>query len=264
MSYTDEEIYAILAEVSYQKTNEERRELLHDHYGLVDYVVDENLSGENSAVILTPDGDTVISYRGTDVHNISDLVADVNIALGFQHFNLTKPARFQEAEETYLKTKEKYPYRPIKVSSHSLGASQGLMIAKKFGLEGFHFNIGASVMDSALQLKNFLKCSGNGDSSCQILKKQNFYTTAKDPISISMLPRLTNMFGKENVNFVQPKKKLDLFNHSLAHFLPDVSSSPIREKDKMKNPIKYKIFETETNLFCRDFPNDFRCSHLKN
>jgi len=263
--YTEDEIYAILAEISYNK-----HELLHDHYGLIDYNIDEDLSSENSTIILTPDGKAVISYRGTDVHNPSDLVADAGIALGLSHLpQKFKPARFQEAEDTYQKVIEKYPDKQVVTTGHSLGGHQSLMVAKDHGLEGHHFNIGSSLLDAGVQMKNFIKCAGNGDASCQVLKKQNIYTTGSDILSISMLPRLTKMFGQENVSFKKPKKDVDFLHHSLTHFLPEPKQiaeqtnkeiQQIKQEIKQQDPIKFSILSIrDTDNFCISFPNHPVC-----
>lgn len=271
MSYSDDELYAIFAETAYKIEMKEKNELLHNHYGLFGYEIDEDLTTKNSTIILTPKGDTIISYRGTDPHNPSDLVADANIALGLSHLPAPlRPSRFREAEETYQKVKDKYPDREIKVASHSLGASQGLMIAKEHGLEGFHYNTGASLLDAGIQLKNFIKCSGDGGGEeCDTLKKQHFYTTGTDILSISMLPRLTNMFGQENVKLYKAKKDVDFLHHSLAHFLPEPNkiaeinnkeTKQVLQEVKNQDPIKFVVFNLrDPDSFCLTYPNHPAC-----
>ena len=267
--YTEDEIYAILAEISYNK-----HELLHDHYGLIDYNIDEDLSSDNSTVILTPDGKAVISYRGTDPHNPSDLVADAGIALGLSHLpQKFKPARFQEAEDTYQKVIEKYPDKEVVTTGHSLGGHQSLMVAKDHALEGHHYNIGSSLLDSSIQMKNFIKCTGNGDASCEVLKKQNIYTTGNDILSISMLPRLTKMFGQENVNFVKAKKDVDWLHHSLTHFLPEPKKvsvqtnkeiQQVKQEIKEQDPIKFAMFNLrDPDNFCDMFSRHPTCKKNK-
>ena len=269
-SYTDEELFAVLSEISYNLDEKEKNELLHNHYGLIDYSIDEELSSENSTIILTPKGETIISFRGTDIHNPSDLVADAEIATGLSHFSgKFKPARFREAEETYQQVKEKYPDNEIITTGHSLGGHQSLMIAKNHGLEGHHFNVGASVLDAGIQLKNMIKCSGDGggDDSCAVLKKQNIYTTGSDILSISMLPRLTKMFGNENINFVKPKKNVDFFHHSLVHFLPQPKAiaattkkeeKQIYETIRNQDAVKFSILKNiDSDNFCNVYSDQF-------
>ena len=52
-------------------------------YGLTEWTIDNELSDLNSAVIVNPDEkELVVSYRGTDPHNIYDLVSYIGIFTG--------------------------------------------------------------------------------------------------------------------------------------------------------------------------------------
>lgn len=253
----DEEKYAVFSEASYRYKDEldgklekgYTNKLLHEHYGLYDYDVDETLSDSNSIVIVGKDA--IISYRGTDPANSSDLVADFHILTGASHLpQSVAPERFKLAEDKYQATLAAHPDKEIKTTGHSLGAHQSLMIARKHGLEGHHYNAGSSVADALIQTTNFIRCN---IVDCPTAQKQYLYTTGNDPISIMMLPRLTDMFGKENVTF-RRKEGIDAINHSLGHFLPDVSiKSPLYKIEKEIDPIKHHIlharFATDPN-FC--------------
>lgn len=242
----DEEKYAVFSEASYRYKNEldgilekgYTNKLIKEHYGLTDYALDEELSDRNSIVIVG-NNEVVIAYRGTDPNEMSDLVSDIHIMAGTSHLSgRFEPERFALAEQKYQNTFQKYQENEIKTTGHSLGGHQSLMIARKHGLEGHHYNAGASVADAFIQTTDFLKCS---IVDCPTSKKQTFYTTGNDPISILMLPRLTNIFGKQNVVF-RRKGDLDMLNHSLGHFLPDTHfKSPLFEKEKEIDPIKHHI-----------------------
>ena len=247
---TDEEKYAVLAEASYRYKDELDNKLakgytqkhIQEYYGLTNYDIDEELSDRNSIVVIDkPNNEIVISYRGTDPNEMSDLVSDLHILAGTSHLSgRFEPERFALAEQKYQQTLAKYQDAEIKTSGHSLGAHQSLMIARKHGLEGHHYNTGASVADALIQTTDFLKCS---IVDCPTSKKQTLYTTGNDPISILMLPRLTNAFGKQNVVF-RRKGDLDLLNHSLGHFLPDANPRhPIYPTEKAIDPIKYHILD---------------------
>lgn len=247
--YSDEELYAILSEISYR---DNRKEILHDHYGLYDYQIDENLSGENSIVVLTPDNKTVIAYRGTNVHNPSDLVADAHILFGTHHLNWS--SRFKEAEDVYQKSTKRYPDREVVVTGHSLGGAQSMKIAKDHGLEGHHFNPGMSVADALLQTKDMLSCTQD------YCGKQHIYTTGRDPISLMTLPRFSSIFGRENV-IIHHKKNQDFLNHSLTHFLPDepIRVSRVIEQERKSDPIKFYILQNRMDNFCTLFPRHPTC-----
>ena len=79
----EQEEYAVLSKVAYdvyygdvELADEELRA-----YGLP-YRVDVEHSDRNSVTIVKPDGSAVISYRGTDFTNPSDLLADFQILMG--------------------------------------------------------------------------------------------------------------------------------------------------------------------------------------
>lgn len=253
----DEEKYAVFAEASYRYKDEldgklqkgYTNKLLHEHYGLYEYSIDESLSDRNSIVIIGEDA--IISYRGTDPAESSDLVADFHILTGASHLpQSVAPERFKLATDKYNATKAAYADKEIKTTGHSLGAHQSLMVARKYGLEGHHYNAGSSVADALIQTTNFLKCN---IVDCPTAEKQYLYTTGNDPISILMLPRMTEMFGKENVTFKR-KEGLDMINHSLGHFLPDVNfKSPLYKNEKELDPIKHHILHLR---FANDADSD--------
>ena len=255
--YSEQEKYAILAEVAYA---DDKKHLLHDHYGLFDYNIDEELTSQNSSVILTPENEVVISYRGTNVHNPSDLLADVGIFLGLPHVQ-KQFGRFKEAEEKYQSVKEKYPELEIKTTGHSLGAAQSMRVAREHNIEGHHFNIGSGLPDLLDQMKNVLLC--DTVLNCENLRKQNLYTTGKDFISVSHGHRIAKMFGINNVTFVKPKRDIDLINHSLAHFLPlprNWNTPEIKQMVKEEDPIKFFMYTArDPDNFCNQFPRHPLC-----
>ena len=264
--YTESEKFAVLAEVAYDNKK------LDEYFGEGQYELDPDLTTKNSAVILGPGSDVVISYRGTNLHDISDIVADIGITIGLNHLPAGfRPSRFKEADQTYNAVAQKYPGYKIVTTGHSLGAAQSLQVAKEHGLEGFHYNIGASVVDAGLQLKNFVACSGA--EACPELKNQTIYSTGSDVLSAGMLPHLTKMFGKEKVQIVKPRLDIrDFFNHSLAHFLPAVKDIAVETKKSVvevyqkieaQDPIKFAIMSKRDNDFCVVFANHPSCQKNK-
>lgn len=263
--YTESEKFAILSEVAYDNKK------LDEYFGGGEYELDPELTTKNSTVIIGSDG-IVISYRGTNIHDVSDIIADVGIATGLSHLPMPlRPSRFKEADKTYLDTALKYPGARIETTGHSLGAAQSLQVAKEHGLVGHHFNVGSSLVDAGLQLKNFVSCSGV--EACPELKKQTIYSTGSDVLSVGILPHLTKMFGKEKIELVKPKLDIrDFFHHSLAHFLPDAKTiaeetkktvEEVYQKIETSDPIKFSIMSNRDEDFCVIFPNHPTCLKTK-
>ena len=264
--YTESEKFAVLAEVAYDNKK------LDEYFGPGQYELDPELTTKNSAVIIGPESDITISYRGTNLHDISDIVADIGITIGLNHLPAGfRPSRFKEANQTYNNVVAKYPSSKIVTTGHSLGGAQSLQVAKEHQLEGHHYNIGASVVDAGLQLKNFVSCSG--ENACPELKKQTIYSTGSDILSAGMLPHLTRMFGKEKVEFKKPRLDIrDFFNHSLAHFLPAVRDIAVETKKSVveiynkieeSDPIKFAIMSKRDTDFCVVFANHPVCLKTK-
>jgi hypothetical protein len=203
---------------------------LHE-YGYKDWVIDRDLSDKNS-VVLTDNDNVVISYRGTDITNFSDLYTDANILIG-RHRTPIPSQRFFEAESKYEKTKNKYENGNITLTGHSLGNTTALYVGRKHNVKSVGFNTGSSPADIAVgqACKFFNKCSD--------YEKHTLYTTG-DLISYS------STFGKEKIVKVPVIEKKDWLNHSLTNFLPKkinknetklpVYLEPVPRLDKNKPP----------------------------
>lgn len=109
---------------------------------------------DNNSIVATKIGndgvrDVIISYRGTRPSNPGDLAADTQILLGLPAERLGNTAvhRFREAENKYKAVKAAYPDADISITGHSLGASQGLFVAKKYDEKAHLFDVGSSPAD---------------------------------------------------------------------------------------------------------------------
>jgi hypothetical protein len=137
------EKYALLSNVSYDTYYHNidiAQKNLNRH--LPKHKINAKLSDNNSSVIEQENGDVIISYRGTNPYNISDVIADVEILSG-----LPISSRFNESLLKYDVTKKEYPKRNIKVVGHSLGATEALYVANVKNSPAYLYNVGSSPID---------------------------------------------------------------------------------------------------------------------
>mgnify|MGYP003133964050 CR=1 FL=1 len=201
------------------------------------YEFDLDNSDDNSVTVVRPDGSAVLSYRGTDITNPSDIFADSQIFLGLHSNPLMQPLnplnRFESANQKYEKVKDKYPN--LTLTGHSLGGSQALHVARKHGADSITFNPGSSPL---------------GEMFHSILssdKPQKIYTTGDDLISYS-----SYLFDRKDDMILVPKKEHNLYySHSLMHFLPPRKSIEI--PPDYINPIHKDTFEKIS--MCEIFPD---------
>ena len=136
--------FALLSNVAYDTSRHSRdiaQKNLNKH--LPGHFIVPKFTDNNSSVIIKNEPgkqpEATISYRGTNVFNPSDLLADASVITG-----LNVSSRFQEAENKYQLVKKEYPTANIITTGHSLGATQALEVAKRNNLVSHNFNIGSS------------------------------------------------------------------------------------------------------------------------
>jgi len=195
--------YSVLAKASYdyyhhdlQTANKE----LNTYSQTKGFSLDPKLSNKNAVVAKRGD-EVVISYRGTDLLNPSDLLADAEILLGRDKIKVFLNDRFDEAQQLYNKVKKEYPESKIMLTGHSLGSAEAIYVGTKNDTRSVSFNEGTSPLDVL-----FSQVDAN--------KKQTVYITAKDIISnLSILEPY-------DIRYVPAKNDLNFFSHSLNYFLP--------------------------------------------
>ena len=218
------ETYSVLSKASYDYYHhgiDTAQKELGSYSQTKGYNINPKLSNKN-AVVLQKGNDVVISYRGTDLKNPSDLLADTEILLGRDKVKLFLNDRFDEANSLYNKVKEEYPESEITLTGHSLGSAEAIYVGTKNNTKSISFNEGTSPMD--VLLSHF--------GSAEADKKQVVYITAKDIISnLSILEPY-------DIRYVSAKNDLNFFSHSLNYFLPE-KETPRETLDYLKPTKRY-------------------------
>jgi len=212
MESETQHLYSVLSKASYDfyhhGKDTAQKELNAYNTG---YTIND-LSNKN-AVVAQKGNDIVISYRGTDLKNPSDLLADAEILFGREKIKIFLNDRFDEANNLYNSVKGIYPESNITLTGHSLGSAEAIYVGTKNNTKSVSFNEGISPIGAIFSQ------FGSSESN----KKQIVYLTGKDIISnLSILEPY-------DTRLVKGKKEDPYFtSHSLNYFLP---------KRPIKNPL---------------------------
>ena len=231
----EQHLFSILSKASYDYYHngiEQAKEELKNYPQTKDWSINEKLSNKN-ATVLNNDNKVVISYRGTDLKNPSDLIADTEILLGRDKIKINLHDRFDEANNLYNKVKDEYPNSDITLTGHSLGSAEAIYVGTKNNTRSISFNEGTSPLDAIFSQ------FGNKESN----KKQTVYITAKDIISnLSILEPY-------NIKYVEAKNDLNFLSHSLNYFLPKKENIPDYLKPKYIPSFKTKKYINENKYY---------------
>jgi len=201
------DLYSVLSKASYDYYHHglaTAQKELDSYSETKGYTIDPKLSDKNAVVAKSGDK-VVISYRGTDLKNPSDILADAEILLGRDKIKLFLNDRFDEANSLYNKVKKEYPESEITLTGHSLGSAEAIYVGTKNNTRSISFNEGTSPLDALF--------SQFGSKEAD--KKQTVYITGKDIISnLSVLEPY-------DIKFVSGKKNLNFLSHSINYFLPE-------------------------------------------
>ena len=211
---------AVLAKASYDYYHHGKEKVqseLNSYKEGRGWKLDSDLSNKNG-VVLHKGKNTVISYRGTDPLNPSDLFADTQILLfGREHIPIYLNDRFDEADSLYARTKAMFPNNDISLTGHSLGGSEALYVANKRGVPSVTFNTGSSIGSAIF----------SNLSNTKNAKNQTVYITAKDIISN------LNLRTPYNVKIVPTRSQLNLVTHDISHLLPERQKEEYIEPEPM-------------------------------
>jgi predicted esterase YcpF (UPF0227 family) len=222
MTDNTKDLYSVLSKASYDYYHgglDKAQKELGSYSQTKDYRIDPKLSNKN-AVVLEKGNDIVISYRGTDLKNPSDILADAEILLGRDKIKLFLNDRFDEANSLYNKVKNENPGKNITLTGHSLGSAEAIYVGTKNDTRSISFNEGTSPLDALF----------SQFGSKETNRKQTVYITGKDIISnLSILEPY-------DIRFVSAKDDLNFLSHSLNYFLPDKAKYSL---DYLKATPKY-------------------------
>lgn len=168
------------------------------------YEIDPELSNRNRTMYYNKDtGKGVLSFRGTNVKNKSDLATDALLALGLKDFS----ARFKNANKYSKKAMEKYGKDNVVFSGHSLGGSQALYVNSKHGVETHAYN---PFVEPKQPKANLLTKGLFSLFKKPVQSNATIYKTTTDPISL--FANLSNA----NVKEIKPTRNN---GHSLKNFI---------------------------------------------
>ena len=142
-------------------------------------------------------GDVYISYRGTDIFNKNDLLADAAILTGTERHS----GRFKEAVDKFKKVKDHFD-KPIILTGHSLGGRTSTFVgAKKKATEVHAYNAGSNPLIDFARRNQKVKT------------KTTEYSTGNDLISLGTYVK------KNNTKQVFVKNKKNTTAHSVDNFV---------------------------------------------
>jgi hypothetical protein len=228
----NQELYAILAKSSYDTyhngINEAQNEL-GKYSQTKEYHILPEFTNKNATVI-EKGNDVVISYRGTDLKNPSDLFADFEILMGRDKMPIFLNDRFDEANKLYNKIKTEMPDKNITLTGHSLGSAQSIYVGLKNDIPSYSFNTGTSPFSTL-----FSQLPSKGKD------KQNIYLTGKDIISNLAF------IQPYKVHYVEANNDLNFVSHDINYFLPEYSEKS--EKPNYLQPIAFPTFKPQKVKF---------------
>lgn len=185
------------------------------------YTVDSSLSDADHVTFVDDStGRAVVSYRGTDITNASDIFTDAAIFFGVQDHT----SRFKRAVKIADRVASVYGKDNVEVTGHSLGGSQALYVSKTTGIPSYAYNPGRSLdkfgLDAlhpiagvVLDAVDSLAKKNNERSNKKARSVSTAYVTGLDPISLSQ-----SLHPEEvKLRFKAPNQGMDV--HGIDNFL---------------------------------------------
>jgi hypothetical protein len=136
--------YAVASSASYIHYNDAQgakgtQDYIDEH--MPGWEMETGLSTKNATVLSNKTSrKAIISYRGTDIHNVDDLVTDYQLAThGWDYGGI---ARFDDAVGLYDTTANALSGYDVSVTGHSLGGTQAMWVSEQRGAQAHVFNPG--------------------------------------------------------------------------------------------------------------------------
>lgn len=162
------------------------------HNKIPGWIIDHRVSDRNKTVFSHVYGpEAVVAYRGTDMHNVSDLLADGFVTVGQELLS----GRFQRASNTARMANVLYGKNNVTLTGHSLGGAEALFASRRTGNKTAAFNPGAAFADVRQGLADIAMAPFFPENR----SNATIYTTGVDPISLGSL------FGPEKKVLYRPR-----------------------------------------------------------
>lgn len=135
--------YAVFAESAYYPNVSDVRKIL-DAYNKKAWEVVPKTTPDATTFKSKETGKVIISIRGTDIKNLSDLATDLSLIAGLSRFT----PRAKSITEVVQYAIDNYGKENIEaIVGHSLGGELARQMANKFGLKAYIFNRAAGPLD---------------------------------------------------------------------------------------------------------------------
>ena len=195
--------YSRFAATAYESNESKRKDLLNmrEHQG---FAYDTDLSNEKATVYHNViSNQTVVSFKGTDLADSSDLKTDYNILRN----NKENDLQFIETEKLFERVLDKYSNTHVVTTGHSKGGSQALWLAERHNLESHTFN-------AAIDFDTVF----NGNN-VQLTETQYIYRNHLDPISLNA--EVISGMNQANRVVKRVHNHSNHHSHSLENFYSD-------------------------------------------
>lgn len=200
-------LYAIFSHASYRHLSDLPIKRINE------FTLVPDLSDEHSVVFTNKDvlgvvTRIIVSFRGTMVSNVKDLITDAFLTIGKEQ----ETDRFRLADEKINLLINNHPLIPIDVCGHSMGGTQAIYISKKYNLDCYVYNPAQGI--SELYRQDIDK-----------YPRIRVFRIVNDPVSC--IAGLENIKG---ITLFPPVSQLSMIkNHKLENFLP----KGVFEKDEI-------------------------------
>jgi hypothetical protein len=173
--------YAIFSNAAYKK--DPSSYLVHNsEFG---WVLDKPLSNKNTFTFVNvPKKQIIISYRGTDWGNITDIWQNIGIVTGSSLFKQRESSNVK----LYDKTVKRFPGYNITLTGHSAGGYQAMAVAGKRGARAVVFNAASSPNKTPTEAFQLMKADIKHYSTTNLKSGDIDFVSLANPASTETVP----------------------------------------------------------------------------